>query len=85
MSSSPLGKMEDFVNMLIFTTSSNKIEGTVRNLIVDSVAEQIVLTDGYPFRNPRNFTAQNINFIREFAKKTRIGEVGGWEAMVLPL
>lgn len=84
LSSSPFGKMEDFVNMLIFTTSSNKIEGTVRNLIVDSVAEQIVLTDGYPFRNPRNFTAQNINFIREFTKKTRIGEVGGWEAMVLP-
>lgn len=85
LSSSPFGKMEDFVNMLIFTTSSNKIEGTVRNLIVDSVAEQIVLTDGYPFRNPRNFTAQSINFIREFTKKTRIGEVGGWEAMVLPL
>ena len=84
LSSLPFGKMEDFVNMLIFTTSSNKIEGTVRNLIVDSVAEQIVLTDGYPFRNPRNFTAQNINFIREFTKKTRIGEVGGWEAMVLP-
>ena len=84
VSTLPFGKMEDFPNMLIFTNATSEVEGEVRNLVVDGIADEIILTYGYPFRNPREFTARNITFTRDFTKKTKIGVSGGWEALVLP-
>lgn len=84
ISVSPFGKMEDFANLLIFTTAAAEIEGEMNNLVIDGVAENIVLTDGFPFRNPREFTARRISYTHDFSKQTRIGEAGGWEALILP-
>ena len=72
---------EAYGNMLVFTTSEGDFAG---NVVVNGVAEEIVLTDGLPFYNPKDFTAGRISYSREFTKKTRIGGAEGWEAIVLP-
>ena len=84
---------EAYGNMLVFCKTAETAEPAVLaaadelfagNVVIDGVAENIRLTDGRPFSNPRNFTAKNITYSREFTKETRLGRSGGWEAMVLP-
>ena len=71
-------------NMLVFVSDATTKVSFQGNVIVDGVAEKIVLTDGLPLRNPREFTARSISYSREFTKETRIGVASGWEAIVLP-
>ena len=71
-------------NMLVFVDNANTKVTYEGNAIVDGVADQITFADGKAFRNPKQFTARNITFIREFTKKTKIGVAGGWEALVVP-
>ena len=71
-------------NMLVFVSDATTKVSFQGNVIVDGVAEKIVLTDGLPLRNPHEFTARSISYSREFTKETRIGVAGGWEAIVLP-
>ena len=78
------GKAESYGNMLVYVADAATEISFQGNVIVNGVAERITLDDALPFRNIRNVTARNINFTREFAKKTKIGVSGGWEAMVLP-
>ncbi len=61
---------------------AQSIEGL--NVVKGTNAEDIVLTDGFPFYSPRNFTATNIRYERLFEKgnKRRVG--GGWQTVVLP-
>jgi hypothetical protein len=71
-------------NMIVIVDDPTISIGYEGNVIVDGKANQITLSYGKPFRNPVRFTAKKVSFSREFNKKTKIGTVGGWEAMVLP-
>lgn len=72
---------ESYGNMLVFANAETDFTG---NVVVNGVADEITLTDGLPFRNPKAFTAKRISYSREFTKQTRIGVAGGWEGIVLP-
>ncbi len=74
-------EIEAYGNMLVFANAETDFTG---NVVVNGVAEEITLTDGLPFRNPKTFTAGRISYSREFTKHTRIGVAGGWEGIVLP-
>ena len=70
--------------MLVFVADASTKVSYQGNVIVGDVADEIVLTDGLPLRNPREFTARHITFTHNFSKKSKIGVSGGWESMVLP-
>lgn len=72
---------EKYGNMLVFTNSEGTFAG---NVITNGTAEEILLLDGQPFRNPKQFTAKQISYTRKFSKKTKVGTAGGWEGIVLP-
>lgn len=52
------------------------------NVIEGSTAEQIVLTDGYDFLPPFEFTAQHISYTRTNTQGSN--GTGGWQTLVLP-
>ena len=71
-------------NLLVYVKDTVTQVTYQGNVIVDGVAEKIVISNAQPLRNIRDFKARNISFTREFAKRTKIGTSGGWEAMMLP-
>lgn len=73
----------DMGNCLIFVPAGTTVNYD-GNVIVDGMAERIVLTDGRPLRNPENFRARNIVYTRHFDKHTQPHVPGGWESLVLP-
>ena len=72
---------EVYGNMLVFTSVEGDFDG---NLVVNGVAENIVLVENKPFYNDRNFKAKNVSYSKIFAKKTYLNQSAGWEAMILP-
>lgn len=76
--------MDKYGNMLVFTTSAVSVDEFDGNVVVDGVAEEIVLAYGRPFNNPRDFVAHSVSFSREFERIEKIGNLGGWRAMILP-
>ena len=71
-------------NMLVYVANDGTPVSYKGNVVIEDQAEQITLNNELSFRNIRDFTAQHIAFVGEFTKQTRIGESGGWEALVLP-
>ena len=71
-------------NMLVYVADATTQVTFQGNVVIDGVIDQLTLTDEYPFRNTRNFTARKIALVKNLNKKTKIGVSGGWEAMVLP-
>lgn len=73
----------DMGNNLIFTPkgTKNNYDG---NVVMDGMAEHIELTDERPIRNPQDFRAKSVRYIRHFDKKTTPHQPGGWETLVLP-
>lgn len=54
------------------------------NVVIDGVAEKIILKDGYPLEIPEAFEADYIYYVRDFTKATKTGHSYGWESIVLP-
>ena len=77
-------KPDQYGNMLVYVSDASVPIAYDGNVVVNGVAEKITLTAGLPLRNTREFTARRISYTHEFTKQTRIGESGGWEALVLP-
>ena len=71
-------------NMLVYVQDRNTRVTYQGNVVVDNIADHIVLTEGLPFRNIREFTARQISYTHDFSKQTHIGVSGGWEALILP-
>ena len=71
-------------NLLVYVENEATEVTYLGNVIVNGVAEKITISNDQPFRNIREFTARNISFTREFSKRTKIGEAGGWEAIIIP-
>ena len=77
---------EDRANMLVYVTDESVLPetGSTDNIVVNGVAQNVVLTENSPFYCAQAFTAKNISFTHYFQMETGKGSAAGWETIVLP-
>jgi len=75
-------------NLLLYVTDKNYAPSTVRNVIVNGTAEQIILEDvstgNSNFYCPIEFTAMGISYTHEYKMQTVRDVSQGWETITLP-
>lgn len=74
-------------NLLLYVKSASYAPATIKNVIVNNVADNITLTDaasGNNFYCPQEFTAKSISYTHHYGMITGIGESRGWETIALP-
>ena len=75
-------------NMLIYVQTDSQAPEGVNNVIIDGKAKNIVLVDADSINNnfyaPQEFTAENIQYTREFKQTTEKDVSRGWEGICLP-
>ena len=74
-------------NFLLYVSDEKYASRSVKNVVVNGVAESIELTDaanGNDFYCPRVFSARNIVYSHNYQMETGIGDSRGWETIVLP-
>lgn len=74
-------------NLLLYVKSKEFAPADVQNVIVDNMAESIVLTDAESrntFYCPRAFTASRIIYEHNYSMKSGYKSCQGWETLVLP-
>ena len=77
----------DNPNLLVFVSEASKAPAGVQNVVIDGVAEEIILTDATGnnnFYSPQSFTAKSISYSRDFSQTTEIEVSRGWETIALP-
>ena len=77
----------DNPNLLVYVTEASKAPSGVQNLVINGIAEEIILTDSSGNNNffcPQSFTAQSISYTRSFSQTTEIDVCRGWETIALP-
>lgn len=77
----------DNPNLLVFVNEASKAPAGVQNVVVNGVAEEIILTDASGNNNfycPQSFMARSISYSRDFSQTTEIEECRGWETISLP-
>ena len=83
--------MGDFTNpnMLLYMKDAACAPDGAQNIIVDGVAEQIVLSDvtgdgNCDYYCPEAFTTRHISYQHAYTQATHIDVRGGWETLALP-
>ena len=74
-------------NLLLYVKSAGYAPVTIRNVVVNGTANNIILTDatsGNDFYCPQEFTARKISYTHNYSMATGIGESKGWESIALP-
>ena len=74
-------------NFLLYVSDEKYASHTVKNVVVNGVAENIELTDaanGNDFYCPKAFKARSIVYSHNYQMETGIGDSRGWETIVLP-
>lgn len=74
-------------NLLVYVTEASKAPAGVQNVVINGVAEEIILTDATGNNNfycPQSFTARSISYSRDFSQTTEIEVCRGWETIALP-
>ena len=74
-------------NLLVFVTEASKAPAGVQNVVINGVAEEIILTDATGNNNfycPQSFKAQSISYSRDFSQTTELEVCRGWETIALP-
>ena len=74
-------------NLLLYVKSAQYAPSSIKNVVVNGVANSITLTDatsGNNFYCPEAFTAQSISYKHYYTMITGIGESRGWETIALP-
>ena len=74
-------------NLLLYVKSASYAPTTIKNVIVNNVADNITLADaasGNNFYCPQEFTAKSISYTHNYGMITGIGESRGWETIALP-
>ena len=74
-------------NFLLYVSDEKYASRSVKNVVVNGVAESIELTDdanGNDFYCPRVFKAKSIIYKHNYQMETGIGDSRGWETIVLP-
>ena len=77
----------DNPNLLVFVKEASKAPASVQNVVINGVAEEIILTDATGNNNffcPQPFKAQSISYTRNFSQTTEIEVCRGWETISLP-
>ena len=74
-------------NMLVYAKVQAMIPYTMKNVIVNGVANNIVLVDSAGNNNfncPEEFLARRITYTHNYQQKTKQGQTQGWETLALP-
>ena len=74
-------------NFLLYVSDEKYASRSVKNVVVNGVAESIELTDaanGNDFYCPIAFKARSIVYSHNYQMETGIGDSRGWETIVLP-
>ena len=74
-------------NLLLFVKSASYAPASINNVVVNTTADYIILTDavdGNNFYCPKEFTAKKISYTHNYGMITGIGESRGWETIALP-
>ena len=76
-------------NMLVYVKAASLAPVTITNVVVNGVAERIVLTDSIVGGNnnfycPQEFTAHSISYTHSYTQSTQVGVCRGWETIALP-
>ena len=74
-------------NLLVYVTEASKAPAGVQNVVINGVAEEIILTDATGNNNfycPQSFKAQSISYSRDFSQTTELEVCRGWETIALP-
>jgi hypothetical protein len=75
-------------NLLVYVTDAAAAPATVTNVVINGVAEKIVLTDvtegNNNFNCPQQFTAQSISYTHNYKQYTKPDICQGWETIALP-
>ena len=74
-------------NFLLYVSDEKYASHTVKNVVVNGVAENIELTDaanGNDFYCPKAFKAKSIIYSHNYQMETGLGDSRGWETIVLP-
>ena len=74
-------------NLLVDVKAASKAPAGVQNVVINGVAEEIILTDATGNNNfycPQSFTAKSISYSRDFSQTTEIEVCRGWETIALP-
>lgn len=74
-------------NLLLYVKSADYAPADIKNVIVNSKAKSITLTDaasGNNFYCPEEFTAEQITYEHNYSMKTGYSTCQGWETIVLP-
>ena len=76
-------------NMLVYVKAASLAPVTITNVVVNGVAERIVLTDSIVGGNnnfycPQEFTAHSISYTHSYTQSTQVGVCRGWETLALP-
>ena len=75
-------------NLLVYVNEARLAPSTVRNVVINGLAREIVLTDAQDGNNnwyaPLAFVAERISYTRNFTQSTSKGTSRGWESIALP-
>ena len=75
-------------NLLVYVNEPSLAPQGVQNVVVNGVAQEIVLTNATEGNNnwhcPEPFRAEKITYTRNFSQQTEIGISRGWESIALP-
>ena len=74
-------------NFLLYVSDERYASRSIKNVVVNGVAESIELADaanGNDFYCPRAFRARSIVYSHNYQMETGIGDSRGWETIVLP-
>ena len=74
-------------NLLLYVNKADYAPSNILNVVVDGVAENIILQDavsGNNFYCPQAFTALRISYDHYYWMTTGIGETRGWDTIALP-
>ena len=67
----------------LYLADTDPISGITKNWVKGTTADNIVLTNGYDFYTPIDFTATNISYTRRFTTGAD-GSGKGWNTIMLP-
>ena len=77
----------DNPNLLLYVKSADYAPTTIKNVVVNGVADRITLIDASgknDYYCPQEFTAKEISYTHNYKMETGLGSARGWETIALP-
>lgn len=84
-SAAPVPVLSRNANVLLYLSSEVDVSRSgCSNIILNGVAQKIVITEGSPYECPSAYKTKKISFIRNFSKSTVPESSAGWYTLALP-